>query len=88
MTPPCLRPGDAIEVIWIDTQTPKESGWMGPAEYQAFRKTPMTMRSVGMFKDKDKDYLGVCGCMDTDGDEITLVMSIPVGCIKSVRKLK
>ena len=85
---PRLNPGDAIEVIWIDTQTPKHSGWMGTEAYMAFRSTPMMMRNVGMFKEKDKDYLGIYGCMDMDGEEITLPMAIPIGCIKSIKRLK
>jgi hypothetical protein len=85
---PKLKSGDAIEVIWIDTQTPKVSGWMTIDEYMAFRSMPMTMKSVGIFVENDNDYIGLCGCMDVDGDESTLIMAIPIGCIKSIRRLK
>ena len=88
MKPSKLSPGTPIEVIWIDTQTPRQSGWMSPEEYAAFRKEPMVMRSVGMFKDKDKQYLGIYGCADMEGEEITLPMAIPIGCIKKIRRLK
>ena len=86
--PKTLKIGDAIEVIWIDTQTPKESGWLGTLEYAAFRKTPMIMKNVGMFRYCDGDYLGLYGCADMGGDEITLPIAIPIGCIKSIRRLK
>jgi len=84
---PKLKQGDAVEVIWIDTQTPKESGWMGAEEYTAFRSAPMKMRNIGIYREHDKEYLGLCGCMDVDGEETTLIMAIPLGCIKSIRRL-
>lgn len=80
--------GDSVEVLWIDTHTPSVSGWMSVKQYDEFRTSLVAMRNVGIFYAKDDDYLHLVGCQDMDGDEITLPMSIPIGCIKKVRVLK
>jgi hypothetical protein len=79
---------DAIEIMWLDTVTPKHSGWFGKDEYAAFRDTVMLMRNVGMYLDHDDKYIRLCGCADMDDDEITIPMAIPLGCIQSIRGLK
>lgn len=83
---PRLKPGDAIEVIWIDSHYQAEKGWM--AESDLSEAGEITVRSVCQYISKDKQYLYTVA--DRSIEQPAGVMrdlKIPLGCVKNVSKL-
>lgn len=85
---PCkgLKVGDAIEVIWFDSHF-QAAGWK--EERELAEAVEMTIRSVCIFVGRDKRYIHtVADRSQEDPAGVLRDLKIPIGCIKSVRRLK
>lgn len=83
---PRLKPGDAIEAIWIDSHFRADKGWMDAEEIMETQD--VTIRSVCQYAAKDKEYLyTVADRSEGDPAGVMRDLKIPKGCIKSVRRL-
>ena len=86
---PKLKPGDAVEVIWLDANSPKESEWQTMTGFMADSPT-MEIISRSSFVEKQKEYIRIAGeisSSDDYADVVNRVFNIPLGCIKSIRRL-
>lgn len=84
---PRLKHGDSIEVVWIDAHFRTDKGWMDEGEVS--EDIPVYIRSVCQFRSLDKEYLNtVADISDTEPEGVMRDLRIPLGCIKSIRKLK
>ena len=83
---PRLSLGDAIEVIWPDAHFRAEPGWS--AEEDIDDGQGVTIRSVCIYIGKDKDYLHTVADRSEDADGVMRDLKIPIGGIKSIRRLK
>jgi len=83
---PRLKLGDAIEVIWLDSHFRAEPGWTTEGDIDDGQG--VTIRSVCIYIGKDKDYLHTVADRSEDMSGVMRDLKIPVGCIKSIRKLK
>lgn len=84
---PKLKRGDSIRVEWWDAMTPRESNWMGPEERVDFRDGIEPNVNTGIYLGSDKLYLYICLCLDAEMEYCVGFMLIPIGCIKTARKL-
>ena len=83
---PRLTPGDAIEVIWIDSNF-LEAGWKTIDDLSTQER--FTIRSVCIFTLREADYIQTVADI-SQGEAVTGVMrdlKIPINCIKSIRRL-
>jgi len=84
-----MVPGDLVEVLWVDANSPHPSVWMDPTEV-AERNPVMAIKSSGYFIEKRDGYLLMAGDR-SDGSEFKEVVNraffIPLGCIRGVRKM-
>ncbi len=84
---PTLKAGDAIEVIWIDSHFVGDKGWMSKEE--AVDETrEIIIRSVCQYLAKDKQYLYTVADRSQTDDGVMRDLKVPLGCIKSIRRLK
>ena len=87
---PKLKPGDAIEVIWMDANSPKEVVWQTVSGFMA-DSPRMEIISRGSFVEKRKGYIRIAGEISSSEhyeDVVNRVFNIPIGTIKKIRKLK
>ena len=89
---PKLIVGQMVEVIWSDTHTPKNTDWMDDATYQDWTKEGVKVRSVGIIKMLNDNYIGLVGDIDnpkqTAQRTVCRVINIGRGLIKEIRILK
>ena len=86
---PKLKPGDAIEVIWMDANSPKEVVWQTVSDFIS-DSPKMEIISRGTFITKRKGYIRIAGeisSSDDYADVVNRVFNIPLGTIKKIRRL-
>ena len=82
---PRLKPGDAIEIIWIDSHS-MVGTWQDASEVMC--QPEFTIRSVCQYLGRDKDFITtVADRSPEQPDGVMRDMKIPRGCIKRVKKL-
>ena len=87
---PKFKPGDAIEVIWMDANSPKEVVWQTVSDFIS-DSPKMEIISRGTFITKRKGYIRIAGEISSSEhyeDVVNRVFNIPIGCIRSIRPLK
>jgi hypothetical protein len=88
---PCLKEGDAIEVIWLDSHVIGNDPWMTVAEAKAGYREGVSIRSVCQYFDSDKDYLYTVSDRSLENDDsesgVMRRLKIPWGAIKSIKRL-
>ena len=87
---PKLKPGDAVEVVWLDANSPKDSVWQTVSGFMA-DSPKMEIISRGSFVEKRKGYIRIAGEISSSEDYedvVNRVFNIPIGCIMSIRRLK
>ncbi len=86
---PRLKSGDAIEVQWVDAVSHENADWITEEDYTE-RDGGMPIVSVGIYIQKKDGCIKLCGERHTKEGYIARVarcFDIPLGCIKSIRKL-
>ena len=86
---PRLKPGDAIEVIWIDACVHSGGGWMALDEFTGCE--PLEIRTVSIFVERTDEVLKLAADYIDDEDNPMRCgrsQDIPLGCIKSVRRFE
>ena len=88
--PKKLKPGDPVVVRWIDANSPTSNTWMAVSDFKDSRPT-MEILSLGFFVEERRKYIRLAANRsDTDEyvEVANRVFNIPIGCVKSVRRLK
>jgi hypothetical protein len=87
-----MKRGDIVEIIWNDTHTPRNTDWMDEATYQKWLQDGMTIRSVGIVKFINDDFIGLVADTDiktkTSERTVCRVINIGKGLIKESYILK
>ena len=87
-----LKKFDIVEILWNDTHTPLESGWMSEEEHKDWSKEASCLvRSVGIVVSENDHFIELVGDCDADTDEACNFLrpiNIAKGYIQSIRKLK
>jgi len=89
---PKLKPFELIEIIWEDSMGTRHP-WYSKKEYQEWRDDDVMIKTIGYFQEvhKGKLYL-VRGftfyLRDNQTEDLQSPFSLPMGCIKKIRKLK
>lgn len=86
---PSLKPGDAVEIKWVDANSPSPNVWI-TTEEAAERDPEMAIHSIGYFIGKRDGYLSIAGeksMSDEFTDVVNRVFFIPIGCVTEVRKV-
>jgi len=73
-----------LEVIWIDADTVVD--WITPEE--ATEKPKSKFKTIGYFSGIDKEFLYLSWSIGIEGNLDRTKDSIPLGCIKKIRKIK
>jgi len=81
---PRLKPGDAIEVRWLDSHFRGE-GWMGEGEITEGEM--FVIRSVCIYMGRDSHYINTVADRCETEEGVMRDLKIPIGCIKSIRKI-
>ena len=84
-----LKPGDAVEVVWLDANSPKDSVWQTVSGFMA-DSPKMEIISRGSFVEKRKKYIRIAGEISSSEDYedvVNRVFNIPIGTIKKIRRL-
>lgn len=81
-----------LEVEWVDSTV--RGGWGTADDYRASKATPAVIRSVGYTLGRNAHALTLVQSRSADvgkegemGDAVADSISIPLGCIKRVRRL-
>jgi len=83
-----LKLGTRIEVDWADTTT-HDSGWFAVDDYDFEMMAKATkMQTIGYFVKVDRGLLHLSMIKRQINDKFSFMSAIPVGCIKSVRRVK
>ena len=86
---PKLKPGDAVEVVWLDSNVPDGGGWRKESAFIS-DTSHLEIESACFLIKKDKEYIYTASDRFR-GDEfiksINRCLKIPLGCIKSIRRL-
>lgn len=87
---PCLSPGDVVQVRWIDANSPPNCLWQ---TVQEFKEDSLIMEilSVGYFIESRDGYLRLSGERSASKDYqevVDRVFNVPLGCIKSIKRMK
>jgi len=87
---PKLKHGDAIQIRWEDANSPPENEWVSVEEFKV-TSPRMEILSVGFFIEQRDGYVRMSG-ERSDSEEfvevVLRVFNVPLGCVKSVRRLK
>ena len=75
--------GSLIEVIWIDAET--RTGWVEAKE--VVEKPKAKFKTVGFLQGIDDEYIYVAWTIPLEGNTTYSKDSIPLGCIKKVKKI-
>ena len=75
------RPLKLIE--WVDSTT--TARWQDTRD---IRTTPSRCATVGFLVHSTKDAITLAQSLDRDGGDVNATMTIPRGCIKSIRNVK
>lgn len=84
-----LKLGNVVEVTWIDAFC--SGGWHeGPKDRKNWSVIPYTVKTIGYYMGKDKNYISVIQseASDRSEDKVDNAMFIPHGMVKKIRKLK
>ena len=87
-----LKKLDPVMILWSDTCTPAEPGWMTEAEHREWiENAGSKVLSIGFFISQDKDFIHLVG--DTEADKCETVsylrpISIAKGFVQSISVLK
>jgi len=73
-----------LEVIWLDAET--VVGWITPEE--AIKEPKSKFKTIGYFSGIDKEFLYLSWSMGIEGNPQRTKDSIPLGCIKKIRKIR
>jgi len=87
---PTLKMGDVIEVTWLDSNTKHHGGWEKEVDF-FHEDTNLVIKSVSFFigeKDGSIKLAADRFAMIGFETEINRTMTIPVGCIMTLKKLK
>jgi hypothetical protein len=87
---PRLNPGDAVMISWIDACTHENGSWMNEDEYTG-REAGVPITSIGIYVKRGKDCIMITGDRhEREGftTRVARCFDIPLGCIKSIRRLK
>lgn len=80
-----LKPGDRIEVRWLDSYMESVSTyWTDPAVLASTNTE--RMRTIGYYVRSTKQFLTICQTLQTNGD-FGAVFSIPLKTISKVAKI-
>ena len=82
--PRTLKPGDAIEVIWLDSHF-NEAGWQSEGDIGTGED--VTIRSVCIYVGRDRNYIHTVADRSEKLDGVMRDLKIPRGCIQTVRRL-
>jgi hypothetical protein len=85
------NPGNMVEIVWIDTFTPRTMDWMDDSVYHAWAKDGMTIRSVGIVKMIDEKYYYLVSNTDvkkTADRTVCGAINVPRDAIKELHILK
>ena len=86
---PKLKEGDLIEVIWFDAFTEESNPWTSPDDAKSVNR--LIAYSVGFFVTIKKDLIRIVADRLAECGNIICInrwMTIPLGCVIKVRKLK
>ena len=86
---PKLKPGDAIEVVWIDACSHDNGEWIVEDEYTE-RDGGMLINSVGIYLQTKGECVMFAGdrhVKDGFRTRVARCFDIPLGCVKSIRRL-
>ncbi len=89
LTLPKLKIGDLIEVTWLDSSTADINGWQCAEEF-VDNEILMEIRTTSYFYGRKKDHINVAADKTSSEEYTKLInrrLSIPLGCITSIRKL-
>ncbi len=70
-----------VEVKWVDSAS--RDRWHELSDDDK----PSEIRTVGFMVRKAKSHITVCHSYDEDGNDIIAAISIPRGCINSIKRL-
>ncbi len=73
-----------VLVEWLDPMN--HNGWVSISEVEAMGV--QTMWALGWLVGKDKEYIKVSVNKSTDGDRVSDILILPVGCVKSIKEIK
>jgi hypothetical protein len=87
---PRLKPGDPVLVTWVDANSPKDTTWVEKDDFR--QDSPiMEILSLGFYIEKKMKYIRMSACRSESDDYnevLNRTVNIPIGCIKSIRRLK
>ncbi len=86
-----LKKGNRIEITWLDSNNPEPNHWTQEDKFQK-RNPRVTICSCCYFQGMRKGFVNTSADRSLDNGKFELLvnrmLSIPVGCIVKVRKLR
>lgn len=84
-----LKIWDKVEIDWIDS-VQSLRGWEDKQDFPwKDHYEAMIQKTMGYFTNMTKDAVSVCQSYSPDNDEHCIgMMSIPIGCIKNIKRFK
>lgn len=73
-----------VEVSWVDATG--HAGWQTVTE--AMDKQPVLMHTLGYLIDRNKKYIKLVRSLDSDGEDVGDVFTIPIDWVQKVTRLK
>jgi ribulose bisphosphate carboxylase small subunit len=87
---PILSIGDVIQIKWIDANSPPNCLWQTVKELK--EESPiMEILSVGYYVETRNEYIRLSGersASKKHQEIVDRVFNVPIGCIKSIRRMK
>jgi len=81
--------GDRIEIIWLDSSSPRNDGWYLENDFIG-SKAEMRIKTTSYFYGIERKHINIAADKMIDKKYDIMVnkrLSIPLGCIEKVRKI-
>lgn len=87
-----IKPYSLVEIEWRDSEYCINAGWKTIEEANQWFSDRLLFSEIGYYIRKDKHFIFLCSGYSKQSDgrfsQISGIKTIPLGCVRKIRKLK